>query len=70
ATIAAGVDIALHCNGDLDEMAHLAQAAGPLSPQGQRRATRALAARRPPIAVDIAAAEAELSALLNGQGHV
>lgn len=44
-TIAAGVDVALHCKGDLAEMRDVAEAAGDLTPAAALRARAALAAR-------------------------
>ena len=64
AAIAAGCDLVLHCNGDPGEMAEVAGAAGRLSPGAAARAEAALARRRPPDTIDIAALEAELEALL------
>jgi beta-N-acetylhexosaminidase len=46
-TIAAGVDVALHCNGDLAEMEEVAAAAGAMTPAAMARARAALD-RRPP----------------------
>lgn len=69
AAIAAGCDIALHCNGKMDEMTGVAAAAGDMGPEALRRAGAALAARRPPEPVDMAALEAEHSGLLSGRGH-
>jgi beta-N-acetylhexosaminidase len=66
ASIAAGCDVVLHCNGKLDEMQQVAQAAGTTSGDAQRRAEAVLGARKPPDAVDIEALKAELEALLNG----
>ena len=60
---AAGCDLALHCSGDLAEMAALAEAAPPLVGPALGRATRALAARQPAQPIDIAAAQAELDRL-------
>jgi beta-N-acetylhexosaminidase len=59
-TIAAGVDIALHCKGDLAEMVAVAGAAGRMGPEALARAEAAVAARRPP-SVDLKAALAELA---------
>ncbi|RYI18007.1 MAG: glycoside hydrolase family 3 protein [Acetobacteraceae bacterium] len=59
-TIAAGVDIALHCKGDMAEMVEVAAAAGRMGPQTLARAEAAIAARRP-VTVDLAAALAELA---------
>ncbi|MFE3838151.1 glycoside hydrolase family 3 N-terminal domain-containing protein [Pseudogemmobacter sonorensis] len=61
--MAAGVDIALHCKGDLQGMAQVAGAAGAMGAATRARAARALACRRPPAEVDIAGIEAELEAL-------
>ncbi|MDA1101578.1 MAG: beta-N-acetylhexosaminidase [Proteobacteria bacterium] len=46
--LAAGCDVALHCNGKGEEMRAVAEACQPLSGQSQRRWQRALAWRRPP----------------------
>lgn len=67
AAIAAGCDVILHCNGTLAERMEVAEAAGRMSAAAQTRAERALAARRVPDGLDISAAEAELSALLQGR---
>ena len=58
AALAAGCDIALHCNGDMAEMQAVAAAVPRLSGRAAERAARAEAARRAPDRVDIAAAEA------------
>ncbi|MBL4917804.1 glycoside hydrolase family 3 protein [Szabonella alba] len=68
--IAAGCDIALHCSGKRPEMEAVVAAAGHLAGEAARRATAALAARRDPDPVDIAALEAELADLLTGKAHV
>lgn len=67
AALTAGVDIALHCKGDMEEMQMVAQAAGDMRPDTRARAASALAARRPPVPVDIAALDAELSAIMAGK---
>ncbi|KJZ20277.1 glycoside hydrolase family 3 N-terminal domain-containing protein [Loktanella sp. S4079] len=64
ASIQAGCDLALHCNGKAPEMQAVAEAAGLMTEAAQKRANSALSARRPPENVDIAALEAELEALL------
>jgi len=70
AAFAAGCDMALHCNGDLAEMDEVAQAAGRLAGEAAARATRALAWRDEPRALDIEAAEAEFRSLMSNQaGH-
>ncbi|MBN8292395.1 glycoside hydrolase family 3 protein [Rhodobacter sp. NTK016B] len=61
--IAAGCDIALHCSGDLAEMAGVVGAVGLLDGQAAKRAERALAARHAPEPIDIAAANAEFERL-------
>jgi beta-N-acetylhexosaminidase len=66
ATIAAGVDIALHCNGKMEEMVPVVEAAGDLTPKATLRAQAALALRKDPETVDIAALRADLSGLVNG----
>jgi beta-N-acetylhexosaminidase len=67
ASIAAGCDVVLHCNGPLSDRTEAAEAAGEMTDAAQIRADRALAARRKPDELDIEAAEAELSQLMNGQ---
>ena len=64
ASIAAGCDVILHCNGDAQEMQEVAQAAGDMGPAAMIRAKRVLDARKPPENVDIPGLEAELTALL------
>ena len=59
-TIAAGVDIALHCKGDMAEMVEVAGAAGQMGPAARVRAEAAVAARRAGT-VDVSAALAELA---------
>jgi len=63
AALAAGCDLALHCNGDLAEMIAVAENAPILTGRAAERAARALAARRPPAAFDEAAARAEFARL-------
>jgi beta-N-acetylhexosaminidase len=57
----AGCDIALHCNGQLDEMKDVAREARTLSRAGLRRAEAALAQLRAPAGLDIEKAEARLA---------
>ena len=64
--IAAGCDVILHCNGTLEERQQVADAAGQMSEVAQKRAERALQARKTPENVDISALDAELEALLDG----
>ncbi|WP_425904655.1 beta-N-acetylhexosaminidase [Nitrobacter sp. TKz-YC02] len=63
AIVAAGCDIVLHCNGNLDEMRQVVCEAPELSGLALDRARRALAARKPPQPFDREAARAELDAL-------
>ena len=60
ASLAAGVDLALHCKGDLAEMEEVAGAAGTMTPAARARAAAVLAAR-PPASVDLPAALAALA---------
>jgi beta-N-acetylhexosaminidase len=64
ASISAGCDIVLHCNGDATEMQLVANAAGSMTLDAQNRADQALILRNKPENVDIAALEAELETLL------
>lgn len=68
-SLAAGCDIALHCKGDLAEMQAVAAAAGTMRADTLIRAQAALAARRAPDPVDIAALEADLAAILQEPAH-
>lgn len=68
--IAAGCDIALHCNGKPDEMIAVAGAVGALTPAAARRAAAALDWRRPPDVIDIAALATEFEALQKGPADV
>ncbi|MEY1555226.1 glycoside hydrolase family 3 N-terminal domain-containing protein [Yoonia sp. R2331] len=64
ASLAAGCDLVLHCNGDRTEVEAVAATAGQMSDAAMARAERALAQRKPPVPIDIPAAIAELEALL------
>jgi beta-N-acetylhexosaminidase len=64
AALAAGCDIVLHCSGNLKEMVEIAGVVPILSGEARRRADRAVAQRRTPDAIDMAAARARFSALL------
>ncbi len=65
-TIAAGVDIALHCNGKPEEMAAVVAGAGQMTDAATARANAALAQRITPETVDIAALRSDLSGLMDG----
>ena len=64
--LAAGCDLALHCNGDPAEMSDVAAAVAPLTPEARRRLDRAEALRRSPAPLNRRAAESRLDALLGG----
>lgn len=70
AAVRAGCDMVLHCNGDLPEMQSIAAVAGRMGTAAQARADRAAAARGRVETIDIAAAEAELSSLMESGAHV
>ena len=61
AAMLAGCDIALHCNGQLDEMKEVAREAKTLSRAALRRAEDALAQLRSPAGLDIEKAEARFA---------
>jgi beta-N-acetylhexosaminidase len=63
AVIEAGLDIVLHCNGDLKEARAVASAAPVLSGAALRRADAALAAVSPPKPFDAGLGERELAAI-------
>lgn len=64
--LAAGCDLALHCNGDLAEMRDVAAAAGTISEAAAARLAAALARRNAPAPIDRPALLAELNGLLQG----
>ena len=64
ASLAAGCDVVLHCNGTLDEMAAVAAAVGPLSDAAEARIAAAEARRGAPEPADLAALAARLDQLL------
>ncbi len=66
AAIAAGCDLVLHCNGEMEDMVAVADVCGPMTTQAQTRAERALAQRARPQEIDIPAALQEFEALLSG----
>jgi beta-N-acetylhexosaminidase len=63
-TIAAGCDVVLACNGRFDEMRAVADNVPELRGNALRRTDAALAAKRSPQPIDVAAARAELDALV------
>ena len=64
ASLLAGCDIVLHCNGDPVEMQAVATASGDMTPAAITRANRALAQRKTPDPIDIQALEAEFDTLM------
>ena len=66
AALRAGCDVVLHCNGKLDEMRQVAGESPLLVGEAKRRADAALAARRQPAALDVAAARGEFAAMMTG----
>ena len=68
AIFAAGCDVALHCNGRMDEMQDVAGETPGLSGKSLERARRALASRKAPVPFDRKAARAELDALIERSG--
>jgi beta-N-acetylhexosaminidase len=66
--LAAGCDLALHCNGDRREMEAIAAATGPISASTAARLVQAETARSLPafLEFDRAEAEAQFDALLAG----
>src|SRR5579863_1857602 len=65
AALAAGCDIALHCNGRMDEMRAVAEAAPVLAGKAAQRAQAALARRKPPAAIDLTASRADFARRLS-----
>lgn len=66
AALFAGCDLALHCNGDMDEMRDVATEVKMLEGPALARSQRALSLLRPAPAFDTAAATARLAQLLGG----
>jgi len=64
AVLDAGSDLALHCNGALDEMKAVAAAAPRIAGACEARLERALAVTRAPRAFDIVAAESALATIM------
>ncbi|MFQ5534757.1 MAG: beta-N-acetylhexosaminidase [Sphingomonadales bacterium] len=68
AALAAGCDIVLHCNGNLDEMKEVAKAIEPMARQARDRAIQAFGRGGAPDRADIAAIEARLDCILDQKG--
>ena len=64
ASLAAGCDLVLHCNGRLDEMQAVAAQAPELAGAAARRAAAALARRGAPVQIDLDEARREFAALI------
>jgi beta-N-acetylhexosaminidase len=64
ASLKAGCDLVLHCNGRMDEMREVAAEASELSGQAARRAEAALAARKAPSPIDLSAARHAFAAMM------
>jgi beta-N-acetylhexosaminidase len=64
ASLAAGCDLVLHCNGQMDEMRAVAAEAPELAGDGKRRAEAALAVRKSPSGIDLAAARREFADMM------
>ncbi|HXG81713.1 MAG TPA: beta-N-acetylhexosaminidase [Sphingomicrobium sp.] len=65
ACVAAGCDVALHCDGKMENMVLVANAVGEMSPEGSARLARAMAMRfTPDDEMDFAEAVAKRDALL------
>jgi len=66
-SLAAGVDVAVHCNGDMAEMQDVAAHVGPIAEQGWARWQKAEATRIAPVPLDEKAALARLNELLGNR---
>ncbi len=66
--LAAGCDLALHCNGKAEEMTAVMDGVGPIGPEAARRLAAAAARPAAPEAVDSAALEARLDRILDARG--
>ena len=65
ASIRAGCDVVLHCNGKPDEMIAVAEAAGVMTDAAHARGQAALMSRKTPTPVDISALSEEFDDLMN-----
>jgi beta-N-acetylhexosaminidase len=75
AAISAGCDVVLHCNGQMPEMEAVAAQAPALAGAALARAEAALASKKPPLPIDVAASRAAFLRLMTGvwepaQGYV
>jgi beta-N-acetylhexosaminidase len=67
ASLAAGCDVVLHCNGRLDEMQAVAAEAPELAGEAARRAAAAMAQRGAASDIDLTAARQRFAAMMTGQ---
>jgi len=67
AALAAGCDVALHCNGNFEEMQAVAAECSSLSSASADRASRALGALQRPAPIDLAAVRAAFSDMMDGK---
>lgn len=67
AALNAGCDVILLCNASLSDRRLVAERAGKMTPEAQKRAENTLKARKTPDNIDIPALEAELVRLMGGQ---
>src|SRR5215813_4576515 len=67
AALKAGCDIALHCNGNFEEMQAVAAESSTLSGAAAGRASRALSALRLPAEIDVPAVRAAFSDMMAGK---
>ena len=66
ASLAAGCDLVLHCNGRFDEMLAVADATPRLAGEAAHRAEAALAARSPAASIDLVAARRTFARMMQG----
>jgi beta-N-acetylhexosaminidase len=64
AALDAGCDVVLHCNGVMEEMQQVAEAASPLAGKAMVRAKAALKQRRKPVRFDVRMAMKDLDAVM------
>ncbi|MEP3297357.1 MAG: glycoside hydrolase family 3 N-terminal domain-containing protein [Pseudoruegeria sp.] len=65
-SLAAGMDVVLHCNGNLAEMQLISAEVGALTTEASQRAERALESRKPPTEIDVDVLWAEHQSLVKG----
>jgi beta-N-acetylhexosaminidase len=68
AALAAGCDVVLHCNGNIEEMEEVAENTSELEGASTQRAAAALAARRHPSDMDLSTAQVEFARILRETG--